>query len=196
MGRCIFQILLSSTGYILPRTRNCYLLFHISWIQACIVESPSEFTWCRRKPTSGFVLFRKSRFYVSVLLIITFILFMVAPDLTYLIIGIVYNNPSESLLNGCWICYALPNLADGYIYIFVQDNVRKAFCEKILFCFRDKVEPVLYLSSLRLPDWKMKIYTVSGRAEKKEDSSERIISEKQSTVLKTLPKPYCSKGGL
>ena len=89
------------------------------------------------KVTSTLHIFRKSRFYIPVLLIITFLLLMIAPDITYLIVGIVYKSESETLLTCCWISYAISNLADAYIYIFVQYEVRKEFY-MMLHCCRSE----------------------------------------------------------
>ena len=61
----------------------------------------------RSKKLNAFQLFRRSRFYIAVLLIITFLLLFVVPDLTYLFVGILQNKKSELLSTICWICYAL-----------------------------------------------------------------------------------------
>lgn len=83
---------------------------------------------------NAFQLFRRSRFYIAVLLIITFLLFFVVPDLTYLSIAVIQKKKSEILTHICWICYAISNLADAYIYIFVQDKVRRTLLKKLPFC--------------------------------------------------------------
>ena len=87
-----------------------------------------------RYNASAWQLFRRSRFYIPVLLIVTFLVFFVVPDLTYLFIGIIQNKRSKLLLTICWICYAISNIIDAYIYIFVQKSVRKALFNKLPFC--------------------------------------------------------------
>ena len=57
------------------------------------------------------LVFRQSRFYVSVLLVISFLLFMVAADLIYLFAAIVYGINSDILLTSCLISYAISNFS-------------------------------------------------------------------------------------
>lgn len=84
-----------------------------------------------QRQNSAFYVFRKSRFYVSVLVIFTFLLFIVVPDLVYLFLGIIQGNESEALLATCWISYAIGNLSDWYIYIMLQPRVRKLLKKKV-----------------------------------------------------------------
>ena len=72
-----------------------------------------------------FHVFRKSRFYISVLLISSFIIFMIIPDLTYLFVAIINEKQSEVLSIICWISYAVSNLVDAYIYIFLYNPARQ-----------------------------------------------------------------------
>ena len=96
---------------------------------------------CARTQSSSFErgrrLFQKSRFYIPVLLITSFILFTVASDLIYLFYGLVSGNESENLLIMCWISYAVSNLVDGIIYIFMHHHVNILFHKKrkLLSCF-------------------------------------------------------------
>ena len=80
---------------------------------------------------SNFAKFKKSVFYIPILLITTFLMFMTIPDLTYLFVAIIYNNPSQILSTACWISYGVSNLLDAWIYIYLQHNVRN-FIKKIL----------------------------------------------------------------
>lgn len=68
--------------------------------------------------------FKMSVFYIPVMLITTFLIFMTIPDISYLFIAIINNNPSETLSSICWISYAVSNLIDAYVYIFLQHHVR------------------------------------------------------------------------
>lgn len=72
---------------------------------------------------NGSADFKRSVFYIPFLLITTFLVFMVIPDLCYLFIAIIYENPSETLSTLCWISYAVSNLIDAWIYIFLQHHV-------------------------------------------------------------------------
>ena len=76
------------------------------------------------KRESTFKIFRKSNFFIAVLLILTFVFFMLIPDLVYLFYGIVGNNKSDTLLAICEVLYAVSALANGWIYIFMQKSVR------------------------------------------------------------------------
>lgn len=92
-------------------------------------KSPS----CNGQPRqSVYQTFRNSRFYVPVLLILTFLVFIVVPDLTYLFVAVVKGNDSTTLLVACWISYAIGNLSDCYIYIFMQRSVRRLLLKKLM----------------------------------------------------------------
>lgn len=87
-----------------------------------------------RNQYSAFRLFRKSRFFVSVWLIVTFITFMIVPDLLYLFIGIIQHNRTKGLQITCNISYAISNTLDAIIYIMLDCNVRKELLKKLKFC--------------------------------------------------------------
>ena len=80
---------------------------------------------------SAVQVFRMSRFYVSILLITSFIIFMLIPDLVYLFYGVLQNNESSTLLACCWISYAVSNLIDGWVYIFMQSTVKSLLRIKV-----------------------------------------------------------------
>ena len=81
--------------------------------------------------TSAFHVLRRSRFHLSFLLILTFLMFIVVPDLTYLFVGVINNNETETLMICCWISYSLSNLSDACIYIFMQKPVKKLLIKKM-----------------------------------------------------------------
>ena len=86
-----------------------------------------------RKPDSSFTVFRKSRFFVPFLLILSFIIFMVIPDLIVLFVGVLSGGSaplSDVLISSCWISYAVANIVDALIYIFMQDSVRRLLWKK------------------------------------------------------------------
>ena len=84
----------------------------------------------KNNKVSNFTKFKKSVFYIPILLITTFLMFITIPDLTYLFVAIINNNPSQILSTACWISYGVSNLLDAWIYIYLQHNVRN-FMKKI-----------------------------------------------------------------
>ena len=94
-------------------------------------SSPSQ-TESNKKPRlTSFQVFRNSRFYLSGLLVMTFVTFIVVPDVIYLFVAVVYGNGTDLLLIGCWISYSISNLSDALIYIFAQHSVRKLLMKKL-----------------------------------------------------------------
>lgn len=93
------------------------------------------------KPKSKVVLFQESRFFVAVVLIFTFILFMVIPDLVLLFVGVIDGKMSEELMTACWISYAISNMADACIYIFIQERMKKLLMLKLKRMFQQRVHP-------------------------------------------------------
>ena len=87
------------------------------------------------RQNSTFEAFKNSRFYISVLLIFTFILFMIIPDLSFLFLCVLPDNISalqkEKIRTVCWISYGIANLSDAFIYIFLQVEVKKYAFSKI-----------------------------------------------------------------
>ena len=86
---------------------------------------------CCIEQLSLYQVFRKSRFYISVLIILTFLIFMVIPDLIYLFVGIINGNETETLSVCCWISYAVSNLLDAWIYIYMQPEIRNLLLRKV-----------------------------------------------------------------
>ena len=80
-------------------------------------------------------IFRRSRFYVSVLLISTYIIFTIFPDLmwTFGVVGDVHT-AGGFLMS---IMYAVSYFADGAIYIFTHGKVKKLLWRKlrVIGCF-------------------------------------------------------------
>ena len=65
------------------------------------------------------------KFYVSILLVTTYIMFLIIPDLVYLFYGIVLDNMSELLVDLCWLFWNLSNISDAVIYLYINPVVRK-----------------------------------------------------------------------
>ena len=91
-----------------------------------------------RKVTTVMTVFCKSRFIVSVLIIFSFLIFILVPDLVYLFFGIVGNNKTDCLIDYYWISYAVANMVDAFIYIFLTPSVNSLLCKKTRRLFRVK----------------------------------------------------------
>jgi len=89
---------------------------------------------------SLFQIFRASRFYISVWLILTFLLFMVVPDLTYLGVNVAYGYVPEVLKICIFISYAISNIVDAVIYIFMEPRVRKVLVRKLWITTENRVD--------------------------------------------------------
>ena len=77
-------------------------------------------------------VFRKSKFKIPVLLVITFIVFVIIPDITYLLVAVINRVSFHAELQAaCWISYAVSNFADAWIYIFLQRDVRQLLLKKL-----------------------------------------------------------------
>ena len=87
----------------------------------------------RSRRGSAFVVFYKSRFYRPVLIILTFVLFIIIPDLIYMFIVLIQNKRSEILLSACVISYSISNITDGCLYIFLQPNIKNQLARKLNF---------------------------------------------------------------
>ena len=81
---------------------------------------------------STFQVFQKSRFYIPVLLITSFILFMAIPD--FIQMGFVASGESHDgmfvLTTSLRILWAISYLIDAIIYIFIKTSVRNLLHEK------------------------------------------------------------------
>lgn len=80
---------------------------------------------------SLFAIFRTSRFYISVLLICTFLLFMVLPNMVYLFYGVIGRQKSTTLDDILLIFFNGSYLLDAWIYIFAQRPVLNLLCRKV-----------------------------------------------------------------
>ena len=123
-------------------------------------------TSSRRNKT--FVVFYKSRFYLPVIIILTFLLFVILPDL-YLFILTPQSRKSETILSVCLVSYSISNISDGCLYIFLQSNIRnqlwkKCHCNRIICCYKVSSLTISKEISPRIPvvqgDYLMKYSTI------------------------------------
>ena len=78
------------------------------------------------KPKSIFQVFIKSQFFIPVILILVFIIFVTIPDLVYLFCGMnAHAELKNKYLAWCGISYAVCNVVDAMVYVFLQQNVRQ-----------------------------------------------------------------------
>ena len=76
-------------------------------------------------------IFKGSKFYISILLVSTYILFLMIPDLVFLFQGILKNNETETLENACWLVWAFGNFIDFIIYLLMPPRVKNEL--KLIF---------------------------------------------------------------
>lgn len=90
---------------------------------------------------TAFSIFRRTKFFVSILIIISFIVFTVLPDLIFGIHGVRTNNKHISYAFRVYllISFSLSDTVDSVIYIFLQKSVRDVLFTK-LECFRRRNE--------------------------------------------------------
>lgn len=85
----------------------------------------------RTKGRQNFIaVFKASRFYIPVLLITTFLTFMVIGDMIYLVAVVINGNNSFTLIILCHILFALSYLSDAIIYILIKPSVKKMLWRK------------------------------------------------------------------
>lgn len=84
------------------------------------------------KKACSFMSFLQTRFCIPIMMVLTFLLFITVPDLIYLILGVDRDLKKRNVvLAGCWISYAVGNIADVIIYVFLQPNVRQYFTDVV-----------------------------------------------------------------
>ena len=74
----------------------------------------------------------KSAFYLPTLLILTFVLLQVVPDLTILFVVLSGNVVPDHVLTGVFMTYMVSILLDAIIYIFLSPYVNEMFIKKLI----------------------------------------------------------------
>lgn len=90
---------------------------------------------------SLFQVFKNSRFYLSVLLIASFLLLKVTADLVLFFVGVVHSKDTVLITTIVFIMWALSDSVDAWLYIFAQRTVRTIFCKKFYCCLIRSIEP-------------------------------------------------------
>ena len=92
------------------------------------------------KYSSSLQIFRKSRFYVSVLIIFTYLLFIIIPYCVFAFLSandkLLKKKTTTTEFNIAEILIHLSYTSDAIIYIFLQSDVRKTLLG-IIYCCRD-----------------------------------------------------------
>lgn len=66
------------------------------------------------------------KFYrTTILLVLTFLIFIIVPDMTYLFYVVIAQKKSDGLFYACSLSYAFANFTDVIIYLYMQPRVRK-----------------------------------------------------------------------
>ena len=101
---------------------------------------------------SRFQLFRASKFHTSVLLVLTFVVFLIVPDLTFLFYGILGERESEDLFHACCLSFTFANMTDVLIYLLLHPRVRKELKDMVKSRRKVNASYDLTESSRRLRD--------------------------------------------
>ena len=90
--------------------------------------SPTQVQNLPTPPESIFKVFRNSRFYVSVLLILNFMLFVVVPDI------IIFNikNIDILIVKISFILFDISFIIDAWVYVFFRLRVKRLMWKKLL----------------------------------------------------------------
>lgn len=98
--------------------------FRTSYVKRNNRTNPTE----RKAKESVATAFMSSRFYITVLIILTYIIFTVIPNLIFIFHSGKLSELTVVLFN---ISYRLSDLSDAIIYVFLQKSVREIFWRKL-----------------------------------------------------------------
>lgn len=149
---CVSLILACKVGgfdYRVPFVLYVYPTFDLSYIAivvGCYSYIFHKFKTSRTAPPCGSKILRaesrssqdisspqvcfNSKFYISFLLVLTFLCLVVIPDLIYMC-AIVHSGVVVSPAGVLLILYHISFLSDAWIYIFLQRRVRNLFIKKL-----------------------------------------------------------------
>ena len=132
---CFVILAISTYGYIFTKhkhsQRRWSTVRRLGTITTLIhdIHHPQSSTLERQRSVlTSWKIFRSSKFYSSVLLVLTFVIFLIIPDLLYLFYG-MKSDKNDLLLNICWLSYAFSNFTDVIIYLCMQPRVKREFVE-------------------------------------------------------------------
>ena len=90
-----------------------------------------KITKIRKRRENSFDVFRRSRFYIPVLLILSFLLLVLVPHVVGFLYGQVHQKQWDMVNSICWMLYAVSDIINAWVYIFVQRPVRTLLWKKI-----------------------------------------------------------------
>ena len=141
----MFMYAFKVTDYY-PYIWYMYLSFDIAFVTVATITYTfifQKYRHTRREPPqythtsanvqqpSLFQVFRKSRFYIAVLLISNFLIFKVIADFLFFFIGVVAKNDTPVTNITTFTMWALSDLLDAWIYIFVHKPIREVLKRKL-----------------------------------------------------------------
>lgn len=115
----------------------------------------------KHRTVSSGVARREKMFVVTTIIIATFVLLVVIPDILYayrFVIHKIGSDTEESIIGMCW---ELNYLCDPCIYIFLQKNIRTILLQKASKLYRKKVVDKITISDNARDD-KSHIYSFSN----------------------------------
>ncbi|XP_057291067.1 uncharacterized protein LOC130613745 isoform X2 [Hydractinia symbiolongicarpus] len=149
----------------IKRTRCCIV---VAWVVGVIIAFPFFFlspdtffeTWKRRTVASG-VAGREKMFVVTTIIIATFVLLVVIPDILYAYRFVIHKIGSDTEETIIGLCWELNYLCDPCIYIFLQKNIRTILLQKASKLYRKKeIDKITIFDNAR--DDKSHIYSFSN----------------------------------
>ena len=76
-------------------------------------------------------VYRNSRFHIPVLIVTSFVVLKVIPDLVAQIIGCGNKEKCKVILYICFMSHALTGIASAYIYVFMEKSVKRLLQKRI-----------------------------------------------------------------
>ena len=93
-------------------------------------------TVSRAHSSSSANLFKNSKFFIPLLLTITFVIFIALPNFSYFFITEINKKKYPALRVAVRLCYSLSELVDAFIYLYLQPSVRRLLWKKLQMLFR------------------------------------------------------------
>ena len=133
--------------YIWPITEVIFVIVAIGtygYVMRMIYENKKSINLVRRAilhsvnndnltaGTQNRSVFKESAFYLPTLIILTFVLFQVVPDLTVFFVMISGRTISEGVYSGVFITYMFSIFTDAVIYIFLSPYVKGMLIRKLI----------------------------------------------------------------
>ena len=114
--------------YTLTLLLTLFLIFAIgsySLMFSKFLSSSRTTSSRRRSQNTIFYTFRHSRFFISVLLVVSYLLLMVIPNLVATTLSMAGITIPQAIYDCINVCSILSDTADGFIYVFLQTSVKR-----------------------------------------------------------------------